>query len=69
MEWCAPLGRVSQSFARFLPETAADGESSNGTVRVRLALWHEEISELAWTEPGDDYAATVRSSGESRWRS
>lgn len=40
---------VSQRFARFLLETAADGESNNGTVRVRLALTHEEISQLVGT--------------------
>jgi CRP/FNR family cyclic AMP-dependent transcriptional regulator len=40
---------VSQRFARFLFETAADGESNNGTVRVRLALTHEEISQLVGT--------------------
>jgi CRP/FNR family transcriptional regulator, cyclic AMP receptor protein len=40
---------VSQRFARFLLETAADGEGSNGTVRVRLALTHEEISQLVGT--------------------
>lgn len=40
---------VSERFARFLLETAADGETSNGTVRVRLALTHEEISQLIGT--------------------
>src|ERR1700720_1621544 len=40
---------VSERFARFLLETAADGEVSNGTVRVRLAMTHEEISQLVAT--------------------
>jgi CRP/FNR family transcriptional regulator, cyclic AMP receptor protein len=40
---------VSERFARFLLETAADGEVSNGTVRVRLAMTHEEISQLLGT--------------------
>ncbi len=40
---------VSERFARFLLETAADGEISNGTVRVRLAMTHEEISQLVGT--------------------
>ncbi len=40
---------VSERFARFLLETAADGEVSNGSVRVRLAMTHEEISQLVGT--------------------
>jgi CRP/FNR family transcriptional regulator len=32
-----------------LLETAADGEVSHGTVRVRLAMTHEEISQLIGT--------------------
>jgi len=40
---------VSERFARFLLETAADGRVSNGTVRVRLAMTHEEISQLVGT--------------------
>ncbi len=40
---------VSERFARFLLETAADGEVSNGTVRVRLSMTHEEISQLVGT--------------------
>jgi CRP/FNR family transcriptional regulator len=40
---------VSERFARFLLETAADGEVSHGTVRVRLAMTHEEISQLIGT--------------------
>jgi CRP/FNR family cyclic AMP-dependent transcriptional regulator len=40
---------VSERFARFLLETAAAGEVSNGTVRVRLAMTHEEISQLIGT--------------------
>lgn len=40
---------VSERSAIFLLETAADGEVSNGTVRVRLAKTHEEISQLLGT--------------------
>jgi len=40
---------VSERFARFLLESAADGEVSNGEVRVRLAMTHEEISQLVGT--------------------
>lgn len=40
---------VSERFARFLLETAADGEVNNGRVRVRLAMTHEEISQLVGT--------------------
>lgn len=40
---------VSERFARFLLETAADGEASNGTVRARLAMTHEEMSQLVGT--------------------
>lgn len=40
---------VSERFARFLLETAADAEITNGTVRVRLAMTHEEISQLVGT--------------------
>lgn len=40
---------ISQRFAKFLLETAAEGESSNGTVRARLALTHEEMSQLVGT--------------------
>lgn len=40
---------VSERFARFLLDTAAEGEISNGTVRVRLAMTHEEISQLVGT--------------------
>jgi len=40
---------VSERFARFLLETAADGEVSNGKVRVRLAMTHEEIPQLVGT--------------------
>ena len=40
---------VTERFARFLLETAADGEVSNGTVRVRLSMTHEEISQLVGT--------------------
>ncbi|MGP0095734.1 MAG: Crp/Fnr family transcriptional regulator [Terriglobales bacterium] len=40
---------VSERFARFLLETAADGEVSRGGVRVRLAMTHEEISQLVGT--------------------
>ena len=40
---------VSERFARFLLDTAADGEVKNGTVHVRLAMTHEEISQLIGT--------------------
>jgi CRP/FNR family transcriptional regulator len=40
---------VSERFARFLLETAAAGEVSHETVRVRLAMTHEEISQLIGT--------------------
>ena len=40
---------VSERFARFLLETAADGRVSQGAVRVRLAMTHEEISQLVGT--------------------
>lgn len=40
---------VSERFARFLLETAVDGEVKNGTVHVRLAMTHEEISQLIGT--------------------
>jgi CRP/FNR family transcriptional regulator len=40
---------VSERFARFLLETSADGEVTNGTVRARLAMTHEEISQLVGT--------------------
>jgi CRP/FNR family transcriptional regulator len=40
---------VSERFARFLLETSADGEVTNGTTRARLAMTHEEISQLVGT--------------------
>jgi len=40
---------VSERFARFLLETVADGQVTNGSVRVRLAMTHEEISQLVGT--------------------
>ena len=40
---------VSERFARFLLETAAEGEVNHGRVRVRLAMTHEEISQLVGT--------------------
>ena len=40
---------VSERFARFLLETAADCHVSHGRVRVRLAMTHEEISQLVGT--------------------
>lgn len=40
---------VSERFARFLLETSANGEVSEGKLRVRLALTHEEISQLIGT--------------------
>jgi CRP/FNR family transcriptional regulator len=40
---------VSERFARFLLDTASDGRVSHGRVRVRLAMTHEEISQLVGT--------------------
>jgi CRP/FNR family cyclic AMP-dependent transcriptional regulator len=40
---------VSERFAKFLLETSSDGEVKNGTVYVRLAMTHEEISQLVGT--------------------
>ncbi len=40
---------VSERFARFLLETAADAQVNHGKVRVRLAMTHEEISQLVGT--------------------
>jgi len=40
---------VSERFARFLLDTASDSEVSKGRVRVRLAMTHEEISQLVGT--------------------
>jgi CRP/FNR family transcriptional regulator len=40
---------VSERFARFLLETASDGKVCNGSVRVRLAMTHEEMSQLIGT--------------------
>ena len=40
---------MSERFARFLLESAVDGEVKNGTVHVRLAMTHEEISQLVGT--------------------
>jgi CRP/FNR family transcriptional regulator len=40
---------VSERFARFLLDTAADSRVSQGRVRVRLAMTHEEISQLVGT--------------------
>ncbi len=40
---------VSERFARFLLESAVDGEVKNGTVHARLAMTHEEISQLIGT--------------------
>ena len=40
---------VTERFARFLLDTAVDGEVSGGKVRVRLAMTHEEISQLVGT--------------------
>ena len=40
---------VSERFARFLLDTASDGKVTNGRVRVRLAMTHEEISQLVGT--------------------
>ena len=51
---------VSERFARFLLETAADGEVSNGTVRVRLAMTHEEIRKLVGHQPRNDHPPALR---------
>ena len=40
---------VSERFARFLLDTSDSGEATHGTVRVRLAMTHEEISHLIGT--------------------
>ncbi len=40
---------VSERFARFLLESTAAGEGNDGRVRVRLAMTHEEISQLVGT--------------------
>jgi CRP/FNR family cyclic AMP-dependent transcriptional regulator len=40
---------VSERFARFLLDSAATGEVSRGRVKVRLAMTHEEISQLVGT--------------------
>src|ERR1035438_9845676 len=40
---------VSERFARFLLDTASDSQVSPGRVRVRLAMTHEEISQLVGT--------------------
>jgi CRP/FNR family transcriptional regulator len=40
---------VSERFARFLLDTAGDSRVSQGRVRVRLAMTHEEISQLVGT--------------------
>jgi CRP/FNR family transcriptional regulator len=40
---------VSERFARFLLETSHDGEVCNGRVRVRMAMTHEEISQVIGT--------------------
>jgi CRP/FNR family transcriptional regulator, cyclic AMP receptor protein len=40
---------VSERFARFLLETAADGEARNEAVHARLAMTHEEMSQLVGT--------------------
>ena len=40
---------VSERFARFLLDTSDSGEAAHGTVRVRLAMTHEEISQLIGT--------------------
>ena len=40
---------VSERFARFLLESTAEGEMSRGRVKVRLAMTHEEISQLIGT--------------------
>jgi CRP/FNR family cyclic AMP-dependent transcriptional regulator len=40
---------VTERFARFLLETAAEGRVNNGKIRVRLAMTHEEMSQLVGT--------------------
>jgi len=40
---------VSQRFARFLLETAGSGDAGHGTVRAKLAMTHEEMSQLVGT--------------------
>ena len=40
---------VSERLARLFLESAADGQGSNGVVRVKLPLTHEEISQLIGT--------------------
>jgi CRP/FNR family transcriptional regulator len=40
---------ISERFARFLLDSTSGGDSANGTVRVRLAMTHEEISQLIGT--------------------
>jgi CRP/FNR family transcriptional regulator len=40
---------VSERLARLLLEWAADGQASNGIVRVKLPLTHEEVSQLIGT--------------------
>jgi CRP/FNR family transcriptional regulator len=40
---------VAERFAKFLLETAVAGRVSRGSVRVRLAMTHEEISQLVGT--------------------
>ncbi|MFY9905301.1 MAG: Crp/Fnr family transcriptional regulator [Terriglobales bacterium] len=40
---------VTERFAKFLLETAAAGRVNRGSVRVRLAMTHEEISQLIGT--------------------
>lgn len=40
---------VTERFAKFLLETAAEGHVNRGSVRVRLAMTHEEISQLIGT--------------------
>jgi len=40
---------VSERFARFLLEAASDGEAGDGTLRGKLSMTHEEISQLIGT--------------------
>jgi CRP/FNR family transcriptional regulator len=40
---------VTERFAKFLLETSAEGRVNRGSVRVRLAMTHEEISQLIGT--------------------
>jgi CRP/FNR family transcriptional regulator, cyclic AMP receptor protein len=40
---------ISERLAKFLLESSAEGQVANGVVRARLALTHEDISQLIGT--------------------